>query len=241
MSLLYDADGDKFVSTSAISAPTAGTTITWFYPTSDTARQTVYIYQGDGGSNGYADLVWRADLAGDYFAATRERGAGATQILVQANAANYSVYGLNKWLCLVFRWDTAGANSDQRLWMGDETTAPAAPSSYTTQSAGSGASSTTAGVCTVGASNVSTTRWLRGRVGFHALFSTALSDADMNAVCAGVYWGSPTHWWLPGRNGTTDVPEIAGGNTGVITGLSSPDFAPGRYFVKPLAFMGVGG
>jgi len=230
MSLLYDANGDKFTSTSNVSVATAGTMIQWMYLTDDTVRQTVCQYEGDGTGNAYLDVVWRGDLAGDYFFMERERGSGATSILVQADAANYTSYGLNKWVCLVCRWDTAGANADQTIWMGDLATQPAAPSAYTTQNAGSGSASTVAGVVTIGNSQISTTRWIRGRVGFHALFPTRLSDADVNEIWRGVYQNSPTVWWLPGNNGTTDVTERVAANTGVITGLSSNDFEPSRYF-----------
>jgi len=232
MSLLYDADGDKFESTSNLSVPTAGTTVTWFQSSSDTTRQTIYSYDGDGLGTGYLEMAWRADQVGDYFLAERERGGGATSILLQANAANYTVYGLNKWLCLVCRWDTAGANADQSIWLGDESTQPAAPSAYTTQTVGSGSAGTTAGSVTVGNSKVTTTRWVRGLIGFHALFPSRLSDSDVNAIWNGTYQNSPSVWWLPGANGTTNVPDSAAGNTGVITGLSSADLEPARYFAS---------
>lgn len=230
MSLLYNADGDKWDSTNNISVPLAGTMIEAVYLTNDTRRQTLCQYDGDGAGNGYLDCNWRGDLAGDYFFCERERGTGATSIVLQANAANYTHYGLNKWLWIVARWDTAGANADQSLWIGDESNNPAAPSAYTTQTVGSGAASTTAGSVTIGNSKVTTTRWIEGRVGFHALFPTKLSDADVNAICAGTYQNSPLVWWLPGANGVIDVPDTVAGNLGIITGLSSPDTEPARYF-----------
>lgn len=233
MSLLYDADGDRFDATSAVSVPTAGTVVQWMYCTSDTARQGLWAYAGDGVGNGYMDCDWRADLAGDYYTAERDRASGATPILVQANAADYAAYGLNKWLCLVFRWDAAGVAADQSLWLGDEATPPAAPSSYVTQSAGSGTASTTAGGVTIGAQSAVSTRWLRGRVGFHALFPSRLSDADVTEVWRGRYQYSPSFWWRPGANGVTDVPDASGGNTGIVTGLSSPDAEPRRVFPPP--------
>lgn len=231
MSLLYDADGDIWQATSNVSVPTAGTAVTWFYPTSDAFRQSVCLYDGDGLGTSYMQIAFRGDLAGDYFYFERERST--TRILLQSDAANFSAYGLNKWLCLVARWDASGVDADQSFLMGDETTAPAAPSSYTTQSVGSGTPGTTAGVAVVGGSNVNTTRWLRGRVGFHALFPSRLSDADVTEVWRGRYQNNPSIWWLPGANGTTDVPDVASGNTGVITGLSSPDSEPRRMFPPP--------
>jgi hypothetical protein len=237
MSLLYDADGDKLDSTNNVSVPTAGTVVQWFQSSSDTARQSLFAYDGSGTGLGYCECSWRADLAGDYFIGERERASGATSVLIQADAANYAAFGLNKWLCLVMRWDTAGANADQSIWLGDELTTPAGPSAYTTQTVGSGTPDTTAGSITVGNSKLTTTRWVRGRVGFHALFPTRLSDADVNAVWRGLYQNSPTIWWRFGANGTTDVPDQAGSNTGIITGLSSPDQQPAVVFPPLVAWM----
>jgi hypothetical protein len=227
MSLLYDANGD--IATIASITPTSGVTIaSWFYTTSDTNRQQVFLHATD--DNG---IAWRGDLAGDPFDAYQ---GGGTYGAASANAASFSTYALNKWLCIVFR-SPAGVNAT--LWMGDETTTPAAPSAYTTQTAlvTPNVTSQTVGI---GNQSLSTARWLRGRIGAYAYWlGTALTDAEVAAwwrdpwgyrAERGATFTSPSLWGRPGINSTTDVPDEMGGTAATVTGLSSADRDPRIVF-----------
>lgn len=229
MSLVYDSDGD-LITLPSVSPSESGTINLWFYPTDDTARQSLWHHTG--GSD--LQMTFRGDQAGDPFACFR---GGSVYWDASANAANFAAYGLNKWLAISFRY--GGSSAD--LWLGDENNTPAAPSAYGVQATGNTAI-TTAGAIYV-ANNLVTTRWIRGRLGAYAWWNgTILSDTEVGAWWSnpfgffpiqGATFPAPTVYGRPGSNGTTDVPDETGnGNTGTITGLSSPDRNPSIVFPR---------
>lgn len=223
MSLLYDANGDILTSGS-VTPPTVGTA-TWWVKLSSASRQMVPWGTFAGAS--YLGTDFEFGSAGAPIYCVRQRGT--TDIEVRADSGNFAAFGTGKWIFVAFVWDSGGAASGQKLFVGDETTAPAQPSAYTLQAVGSGASDTTAGTVYIGNASYDTTLWVDGRMGGFALYSRALSDADIAAAWAA---SSPTGancqiYYRLGSNGTTNVPDESGnGNTGTITGLSSADSLP---------------
>lgn len=61
-----------------------------------------------------------------------------TDLNATAAFANFSAYGLNKWLRIACVWDHGGGATAQKLYVGDESTGLAEPSAYVTQQDGAG-------------------------------------------------------------------------------------------------------
>lgn len=218
MSLLYNADGDIALSAvSSLAMPTtAGAIGQWVYLTDDTTRQ---VWCGHTGTD--SAIGWRGDLAGDELQCYREGSVAYAE--ARAPIANFAVYALNKWLYVLFAWSATAS----KIYMGDETTAPAEPSAY---SVGYptliDTPTTVTGQIGLGNAAGAPTRWVRGRIGSWELYDATpnLAQADL---CRLGTWPA-RHYLSFGRNGTTDIPDITGnGLTATITALSSPDIEPG--------------
>lgn len=65
-------------------------------------------------------------------------GRITTDCAVRATVSSFAFWRTNAWLCLVGMANTGGANSDQKLLLGDTLNFPKEPSSYNTQAVGSG-------------------------------------------------------------------------------------------------------
>lgn len=176
--LQYSADNDRVEVTSnaVLDLQETGTIAIWVYLTDDTLRQNLFSRQG---TVAYYDIAWRADLAGDYFVCSRQQGI--TDNLAQADAANFAAYGLNKWVFIVFTWNSNGANADQKILIGDLITPAAEPSSYTTQTVGSGVVSASWGTNNlfVGNSATNQTREIRGRIAWVGTWNTSLTTQQI--------------------------------------------------------------
>lgn len=182
MALLYAADGDRvdFASNSVLDLGNTGTIMMWLRLNDDTQRMTILGRDGTtAGGTAYYNIDHRADLAGDPFQCSRERAT--SQIIAASNAANFAAYGLNKWIFLAFVFDTAGANADQKCLMGDLSTIAAEPSSYSSQSVGSGAASTSYGTSAVrvGNSLTNTARETRGDIAWVSVWNVALTTPQI--------------------------------------------------------------
>lgn len=223
MSLLFDADGDQ-VSLAAVTPAGGITAAVWFYPTDDTVRQSLWHHLSND-----TQIVFDGSVANDPIQCWR---AGATYGEAYADAASFARFGLNKWCCLVFR---AGVGASPSVFVGDATNPPEAPSAYTFQTT-LVTPSAASGQILIGA-NLTSTRWIRGRLGAYAWWdNVVLSDAEVAKWWANPYgfrsseggqFPTPAAFGRPGSNGTTDVPDESGnGRTGTITGLSSPDTEP---------------
>lgn len=154
------------------SVDTQGTFLIWFYPTDDTARQVLFNAVGGGDWQ----ISWRADLAGDNFEGFR--ALSPTYLSNSAAAANFAAYGLNKWLFMAFTFNTAGAAGDQKLYMGDLTRLAREPSSYVSQTAGSGSTIATGPTLFVG-NSVATTREFHGRIAHFSVWNRALTQREI--------------------------------------------------------------
>lgn len=206
----------------------AGTIAGWIYLTDDTARQGFFGHIGDGSGTGSYACDWRADLAGDEVQCYRQRGSG--YLSANAQAGNFAAYALNKWVFVAFRWDTNGAATDQQVYIGDLSTAPAEPSAYATQSAGSGTVGSFSAAYRVGNNVTNTARVMKGRVATVYVYASALTAAQITAqwkICRPVQ-SSPRLYAQIGWGGSTLVPDYSGNlNAGTITGsLALADHLP---------------
>jgi hypothetical protein len=224
MALTFAANGDLVaISAGAFTTVGAtGTVLVWIYLTDDAARQYWFGHAAGGPE---VSLDWRADQANDIINCYRQRST--TYLQAAAHAANFAAYGLNKWLCFAFIFNTGGADADQIMLMGDLSTSLAAPSGYSTQTLGSGTLTTTARDFYLG-NGPATTRELHGRIGSAALFDSALTVAQcqwwqfnprMMPGCSGLY-----HL---GFNGTGTQTDYSGnGASGAVTGATQVDHVP---------------
>lgn len=212
-----NANGDYYETGAGFTMPTsAGTYATWFYPTSITARQVLSIHTGtDSGLN------WRADLAGKAFNGYR---GGATYATAGADATAFAAYlGANNWHFLAFTW----SGSASKLYMGNRATPPAEPSSYSGGTTIIATPTTTTSALRMMNDKPTTTRWLNGRMAMYAVYPRALAQFELYQLWKGVQLPAATGFWLPGMNGTTNVPDYSGnGWTGTITSLDLADGPP---------------
>ncbi len=228
MALLFGADNDRveYTANAALDLGATGTIAMWLYPTDDTARQGLFVRSL--AANAYYEMAWRADQAGDYFLADRQRATA--DALCQANAANFAAYGLNKWLFVVFVFDTGGANGDQKILIGDLTRPAAEPSSYTTQTAGSGSISTNYGSSNffVGNQAGALTREFKGRIAWVGVWNTALTTQQIisEQFRPRVLPGNTVLFSHLGYPGTT-CPDWSGNAIGAtVTGATNTSHVP---------------
>lgn len=121
-------------SAAALDNQNVGTIVLWAWFNSTAPASIGQLFEKSAG--GGADRLRVQINASGVLEVRRDRAT--TDLLAQAAAANFTHLGANKWVCLVVRWDTGGANGNQSIWIGDLTNVPAAPSSYTSQTVGSG-------------------------------------------------------------------------------------------------------
>lgn len=168
----FAADGDLVSHTGAAATLDAtGSVLLWMRPTSTTDRQSwcatnASSYGGD----------FRADLAGDNFSFYRERAT--TAVLMEAAAANFAAYANNAWVFFGAVFDTAAAASAQRLFMGSLTLAAAEPSSYATQTAGSGTNTASSSPIVFGNGGV-TTREFKGDIAWVGVWNRVLTQNEV--------------------------------------------------------------
>lgn len=163
MAMRFAADGDYILVASGPMATRLGgdgCLAVWFYPTDDAARQNLIVHTG---ASGFYQIEWRADQAGDPFNAVRD---GTTDNVAQGAAANFTAYGLNKWLFIAYSF-SIGANA--HLYMGDLGQAAAPPSSYVAQNNGATVGGPTAADLYIGNSSV-TTREFHGTIFWAGVF-----------------------------------------------------------------------
>jgi len=174
----------------------------------------------------YQLINFRGDLANDPFDTTRHRATAPTG--GTANAASFASYALNSWLFLVATFDTAGANGDQKLLIGNLTTPPTEPSAYTAQQVGSGTPGETVSPFTFGNNANSTTRVFIGDIAAVSFFNRVLTANEIyqvwrfNAPLSGRIVQS--HY---GLLGTGTQPDWSGnGRTGTVTGATVSAHVP---------------
>jgi hypothetical protein len=238
MALTFAADGDLTDHAAGSynihdGANSAGTGLIVCRPTSDTTRQTLAGHVGGGGSVGEYGINFRGDLAGDPFDMFRERVT--TYLGATANASAFTAYALNQWLYIAWVWNTAGAATDQKLYMGSRTVPMTEATSYTAQTAGTGAVSSGSGIFRTGNHPTTTTRKFLGDIAFVTIIPAVLSIQELIRLqyCLLPVAGNRLycHYGFPGTNST----DLSGNVTnGAVTGATNAahvpmgSFAPSR-------------
>lgn len=163
------------------------------------------------------------------------RTRATTSLQGTAALTNFAAYAVGKWLFVAGVYDTAGANSAQRVLMGDQTVPAAEPSSYSTQTAGAGAATdTTGGACKIG-NNLANATPALAQIAIAGVHSVALTIPELLAIqknptiigraCVGLYF--------PGARGTGVAPDWSGqANHGIGTGVTLGEPMP-RMGLRP--------
>ena len=140
--------------------PTTTTTIAWIYLTT-TGGGTPQDIVGSIAAPSQGYILMNHNLS-DAFEIFWNRAT--TNLSVTAAAANFRYWAVNKWVCIVAFMDSTGANTDQRLMIGDIYNFPVEPSSYGTQVVGSGAVSFTNQPIIIGAGSSTGNNPTQGRI-----------------------------------------------------------------------------
>ena len=204
-----------------------GTVLAWVYPTGTSSVGVIYW---KGPSSGAGRQLFQI-LTTPALNVIRSRAT--TNLIATAATANFSAWGLNKWLLVGGVWDTAGVAADQRLYVGDLATAAAEPSTYSAQNAGAGGNSTNDTNDALIGNNPGFANGFVGRIAVVAIWSAVLTAAQIaswqwnprprvdNLLAAG-YWECGLDPW-----GATSVPDMSGnGNTGTPTSVTVEEHAP---------------
>jgi len=145
----------------------------------------------------------------------------------ECDQSDFAAWGLNKWLFIGYSLALNGVDGDQMGVVGDLSSNAAEPSSYTSQSGGSGSAGAESGEDLLIGRHTDNFRW-RGRIAWVHVVNTNLTVAQMidqqwnpHPISGSVIF---SHY---GYNGTTDCPDWSGtGNTGAITGATVADHVP---------------
>jgi hypothetical protein len=220
MALLFDANGEKVDYGSQTLPDQAGTHCLWFYIDSATSRETILQWNAASG------IALRGD-AGGLFECFVSRVTSA--VLIDATNTNFAAYGTARWLFLAMRWDPAGVNGDQELYMGDLVTPAAEPSSYSNQQVGSGTLGGT-GTMSYGGHPTVTNRPFLGKIAHVSRFNRYLSVAEIHTM---QFQRKPLEGCVLfneyGFNGTGTQTCFAGsGLSGTVTGATPSDHVANR-------------
>ena len=157
-----------------------------------------------------------------------EIGRDSVDLLVRANIGNFASYGAAKWLFLAFAFDRTGADGDQKLLMGDLTTAATEPSTYSTQTVGSGNFVADASNSLIVGNQAAGNRGVEDSIASLHLCNVLLTNAQIRAqqfrfrkLLSSVILCE--YGW----NGTNLQPDWSGnGNNGTVTGATVSDHVP---------------
>lgn len=153
------------------------------------------------------------------------RDGSTTDAFARADLSAFAAWGTAKWLTFAGVWNFNGASTANKLFVGDETTDAAEPSSYNSRTAGAGtALNIDSGQLRWGGDE-SSLYW-NGPIAAGALFNgTELSNAEIVRLLR--LWRDPRQWvrtgltglWLPGAHGVTAAPDLSGnGHNGTMSG-----------------------
>jgi len=202
----------------------AGTVAFWVFPTDNTARQVIWTKSSDS-------LQLNANATPKNLQVQKSRNSGTAYLNVIADLANFAHYGIDKWVFVVATWDINDVNNCT-LHAGDLSNLAAEPSSYSTQTAGSGTPDDNSGsVFKIGRHNSAGNRYFVGRVakGWH--FDKVLSAGER----ANLQWSgkisdfaSCIFYTEYGFQGAADSPDWTGnGFTGTqVSTLTVADHVP---------------
>lgn len=209
------------LTTSATLAPAKGTLVWWMQ--ADKVRP----------SGGYGNLFSKSDPAGvggfRFLSLAPASGVQAlgygvkratTNLFVEAKLPDFGLglLPLGAWVCCGVVWDEAGANGDQRLYLGTFDMPMRAPAAYSTQNVGSGAVTSTASYTAKIGVNGPNNAAFYGALGPMAVFSRHLTPGEMWSwarrprrlpECNGL--------WTLRRGAGTQVDMSGNGNHGTVT------------------------
>ena len=202
----------------------AGAVAFWVYPTDNTARQVIQTKRSDA-------LGLNAQSTPKNLQLQKSRNSGTAFLNVIADLANFAHYGINKWVFVIATWDINDVNNCT-IHVGDLSNLAAEPSSYSTQTAGSGTpDDNSANNFIVGRHYTAGNRFFVGRVakGWH--FDKVLSAGERaNLQWAGKIsdFASCIFYTEYGFQGAADSPDWTGnGFTGTQVGtLTVADHVP---------------
>ena len=162
-------------------------------------------------------------------------GRATTALHARATQANLPAFLENRWVWLAATWNTAGSDSDQRLYAGGLTTPLVEAAAYVTQTVGSGSvTSNAAANLFVGNTSAGNSNSFPGLIALVKIWNRRLSLDELrrhqsnlacSAQCVLFAW--------PGKNGRGTVFDESGNNNhGTITGaIPTADTVPvGRGF-----------
>lgn len=192
----------------------AATYMAWAYP--DTSGDVDYCLANKGSNTVGCAITSNpvANMSIQYFRAS-------THLDASGAFSNFTSWAVNKWVFIACTYDLSGANGDQRILIGDLTTAATEPSSYATQTVGSGsATDDSAENFFVGHLNGLTIFHWRGRIARVVVVSSNLSNSQIVAHqwSGAMAHGANTELWCEyGHNGTGTQPDWSGNsNNGTV-------------------------
>ena len=207
-------------SASSIDDVNKGTIIAWVYRSSNAVGR---IWQkGIGASN-------NQHYFGNSASAVELVIKRTTNCFATSAFGNFANDGTSKWLFYAATFDTGGANGDQKLYIGDLSAVAAVPSSYSTQTVGSGTVGSDAGDNGfLGNNSASGGHW-PGHIAYVQIISGTLLTSGQ---IASMQWrprmvAGTVGLWILGYNGTSTQPDWSGsGNNGTVTGATVVDHPP---------------
>ncbi len=163
------------------------------------------------------------------FAITAEYPRATVFLNINGSIGNFASWGADKWVFLAVSMDIGGVDGDQILMCGDLNTIATEPSSYATQTVGSGASSDdSAGDMNIGRLQ-DANRWI-GEIASIMIFDTNLSVAEIKAQQFNLIPRiKPILFTNYGFNGTGTQIDLSGqavANNGTVTGATVADHVP---------------
>ena len=215
---------------------TAGGILAWINPATITASgvRGRIIQKGLFGPGNFRNFMIGHTSNGDF---TMEIMRATTNLNALSATGQLSA---SVWQCVATRFDTAGANGDQQLYVGDVNTALTEVSSYSTQLVGSGATGDDSGVNAYISNNSNNNRSINGSISFVSIWNTYPSLGDLQRQQFNTSrMASPSmalfmHLGVHGSGGVgTQIDWSGNGNNGTITGATKTDHAPIQIFPRP--------
>jgi len=195
---------------------------------------------------------------------------GSSNLHIEALLSNFAAFGTAKWCRVACVWDSAAGDSSQILYVGDESTAPAAPSSYSLQQVGAGAFTGDAAANGLIGNETTFNKGWGDDIHSFALFNVALTPTQIDALTIEMAHESDPAtwsvtpvavWYLSGTGTQTDqtgngndgtptsvtdlaaapsVPATGTGTPGIGVGLSATGTAPAAGTASPAMPIGLG-
>src|SRR3990167_4230892 len=208
-------------SNSVLDNPAVGTLFAWAYPTSFVANAGFY-----GKGAGLFSRNPTFTLSGTAGAISFIINRASTHLTIISGSSFLST---NLWQCVTAVWNVNGVNGDQRLYVGNLTTAIAEVGSYANQAVGLGTPvDRSADDAAIGNRDATASNGFSGFLALIAIWDRVLSLDELVSIqfrprvtngCVG--------FWCLGYNGTGTQPDWSGNaNNGTVTGATVADHVP---------------